>query len=102
MKIKKGDNVIVLAGKNKGQKGEITKVISETNKVIVGGINKVKKHLKPKSRDQKGTTIEIEAPINASNVMVLDPKTGKQTRIGKKKVGDKNVRIARKSGQELK
>ena len=75
MKIKKGDNVIVLAGKNKGQKGEITKVISETNKVIVGGINKVKKHLKPKNRDQKGTTIEIEAPINASNVMVLDPKT---------------------------
>lgn len=102
MKIKKGDNVIVLAGKNKGQKGEITKVISESNKVIVGGINKVKKHLKPKNRDQKGTTIEIEAPINASNVMVLDPKTGKQTRIGKKKVGDKNVRIARKSGQELK
>lgn len=102
MKIKKGDNVIVLAGKHKGQKGAITKVFADTNRVIVGGVNKVKKHLKPKTKDQKGSTIEIEASINASNVMVVDPKTGKGTRIGKKKIGDKNVRIATRSGQELK
>jgi large subunit ribosomal protein L24 len=102
MKIKKGDNVIVIAGKNKGQKGLVTSVIKETNKVIVGGVNKVKKHIKAKTKDSKGSMIEIEAAINASNVMVVDPKTGKQTRIAKKKIGDKNVRIAKKSGQELK
>ncbi len=102
MKIKKGDNIIVIAGKNKGEKGQVTKVISETNRVLVSGVNKVKKHLKAKSKDTKGSMIEIEASINASNVMVVDPKTGKATRIGKKKIGDKNVRIAKKSGQELK
>jgi large subunit ribosomal protein L24 len=102
MKIKKGDNVIVTAGKNKGQKGEVTKVISETNRVLVAGINKVKKHIKAKSKDTKGTMVEVEASINASNVMIVDPKTGKGTRIAKKKVGDKMVRIAKKSGQELK
>ncbi|MBP6857886.1 MAG: 50S ribosomal protein L24 [Candidatus Pacebacteria bacterium] len=102
MKIKKGDNIIVIAGKNKGEKGQVTKVISETNRLLVSGVNKVKKHLKAKSKDTKGSMIEIEASINASNVMVVDPKTGKATRIGKKKIGDKNVRIAKKSGQELK
>ncbi len=101
MKIKKGDNIIVIAGKNKGQKGQITRVL-ETGRVIVGGVNKVKKHLKPKTRDQKGSMIEVEASLHASNVMVLDPKTGKQTRIGKKMIGEKRVRIAKASGQELK
>jgi large subunit ribosomal protein L24 len=102
MKINKGDNVIVIAGKNKGQKGLVTSVIKETNKVIVGGINKVKKHIKAKSKDTKGSMIEIEMPINVSNVMVIDPKTGTGTRIAKKKIAGKTVRIAKKSGQELK
>lgn len=102
MKIKKGDNVIVTAGKNKGEKGQVTKVLAEKNRVLVSGINKVKKHVKAKTKDSKGTIIEIEASINASNVMVVDPKTGTGTRIAKKKVGDKMVRIAKKSGQELK
>lgn len=102
MKIKKGDNVIVIAGKNKGQKGQVSKVISLNNRVVVSGINKVKKHIKPKSKDQKGSVVEQEASINASNVMIIDPKTGEQTRIFKKKIGDKNVRLAKKSGQELK
>lgn len=102
MKIKKGDNVIVIAGKNKGQKGLVTSVNKETNKVIVGGVNKVKKHIKAKTKDAKGSMIEIEAAINASNVMIVDPKTGKQTRIAKKNIGGKNVRIAKKSGHELK
>ena len=92
----------MIAGKNKGQKGQVSKVLSETNRVFVSGVNKIKKHIKAKSKDQKGTIIEQEASINASNVMVLDPKTNKPTRIGKKKIGDKNVRIAKKSGQELK
>jgi large subunit ribosomal protein L24 len=102
MKFKKGDNVIITAGKNKGQKGSILKVLRDTNKVVVDGANKVKKHIKPKSKDSKGSIIEVESPINASNVMIVDPKTGKASRIGKKKVGEKMVRIAKKSGQELK
>lgn len=102
MKIKKGDNVIVTAGKNKGQKGIVSKTLPELNRVIIAGVNKVKRHQKPKNKDSKGSVIEMEAPLNASNVMVLDPKSDKPTRIGKKKVGDKFVRIAKKSGQELK
>jgi large subunit ribosomal protein L24 len=102
MKFKKGDNIIVTAGKNKGQKGSILKVLRDENKVLVDGVNKVKKHIKAKSKDQKGTMIEKEAPMHASNVMIVDPKTGKASRIGKKKIGDKMVRIAKKSGQELK
>ena len=102
MKLKKGDNVIVTAGKNKGQKGSVLKVLRDNNKVLIDGVNKVKKHIKPKTKDSKGSIIEIESPINASNVMIVDPKTGKQSRIGKKKIGEKMVRIAKKSGQELK
>jgi large subunit ribosomal protein L24 len=102
MKFKKGDNVIVIAGKDKGKKGEILKVIREDNKVLVSGINKVKKHIKPKTKDQKGSIVEIESVINASNVMLLDSKTGKATRIMKKEIGGKMVRIAKASGMELK
>ena len=102
MKIKKGDTVIVIAGKNKGQKGTISKVFADTNRIVVGGVNKIKKHIKAKNKDSKGSIVEVEASINASNVMVVDPKTGKGTRIGKKEIGGKNVRIAKKSGQELK
>ena len=102
MKLKKGDNVIVIAGKDKGKKGKIARVLTAENRVVVEGINMMKKHQRPRKSGEKGQVISIASPINASNVMVLDPKTGKQTRIGKKKVGDKNVRIARKSGQELK
>lgn len=102
MKFKKGDNVIVTAGKSKGQKGAILEVLRDSNKVLVEGVNKGKKHIKPKSKDQKGSIIEKEFPLNASNVMIVDPKTGKVSRIGKKKVGEKMVRIAKKSGQELK
>ncbi len=102
MKFKKGDNVIVTTGKSKGQKGTVLAVLRDTNKVLVEGVNKAKKHIKPKSKDQKGSIIEKEFPLNASNVMIVDPKTGKASRIGKKKIGDKMVRIAKKSGQELK
>ena len=102
MKMKKGDNVIVTAGKNKGQKGQITKILLEKNRVIIGGVGKIKKHLKSKSKGQAGSIIEIEGSINASNVMVVDPKTGKATRIAKKKIGEKMVRIAKSSGLELK
>ena len=100
MNIKKGDNIIVTAGKDKGKKGKIVKVISSTNKVWVEGINVSKKHIKPK-QGTKGRTVEVSFPMSASNVMLIDPKTGKQTRIGKKLIGEKLVRVSKKSGQEV-
>ncbi len=101
MKLKKGDNVIVITGKEKGKKGAISRVLSKENKVIIDGMNMVKKHRKATRRGEKGSMVSISMPINASNVMLVDPKSGKQTRIGKKKVGDKLVRIAKKSNQEI-
>src|SRR3989344_3861387 len=100
MKLKKGDNIII-TGKDKGKKGKIVRVLTEENKVIVEGLNMMKKHQRPKKSGEKGTMKNIEMPLHASNVMMLDPKTGKATRLGKKKVGGKIVRIARKSNQEI-
>jgi large subunit ribosomal protein L24 len=101
MKLKKGDNVIIIAGKDKGKKGKITRVLPDANKVVVEGLNILKKHQRPRKTGEKGQIIKIAMPLNASNVMILDPKTEKPTRLGKKKVGDKMVRIARKSNQEI-
>jgi large subunit ribosomal protein L24 len=101
MKLKKGDNVIVIAGKDKGKKGKIARVLTAENRVVVEGINMMKKHQRPRKSGEKGQVISIASPINASNVMFSDPKSGKPTKIGKKKVGDKIVRIAKKSGQEI-
>lgn len=101
MKLKKGDNVIIVAGKDKGKKGKITRVLPEKNKVVVEDVNVFKKSQRPRRSNEKGQVINIAMPINASNVMVVDPKTGKGTRIGKKEVGGKMVRIARKSNQEI-
>ncbi len=101
MKLIKGDNVIVIAGKDKGKKGKITRVLPKENKVIVDGLNMVKKHQRPRKSNEKGSIINVSLPIHASNVQIVDPKTGKGSRIGKKKVGDKIVRVARKSNQEI-
>lgn len=101
MKFKKGDNVIVIAGKEKGKNGAISRVLPKENKIVIDGMNMMKKHQKASRRGEKGTIINISMPINASNVMLVDPKTGKQTRIGKKMVGDKLVRIAKRSNQEI-
>ena len=101
MKLKKGDNVIITTGKDKGKKGKIAHVFPKENKVVVEGHNMMKKHQRPRKSNEKGQMINIAMPINASNVMILDPKTGKASRIGKKLLGDKMVRIARKSGQEI-
>lgn len=101
MHIKKGDNVIVLAGKDKGKKGKVLKVITSSGRVLVEGINVWKKHQKPRKSDQKGEIVDVTRSINASNVLPVDPKTGTGTRVGKKVVSGKRIRIARKSGQEL-
>lgn len=101
MKIKKGDNVIVLAGRDKGKKGKVVKALPQENRVVVDGVNMMKKHQRPRRSGEKGTVINIAMPIHASNVAIVDPKTGKGSRLGKKLVGDKMIRVARKSGQEV-
>ena len=80
MRFKTGDKVIVIAGKDKGNTGRISKILKKENKVIVEGVNLVKKHLKPNANNQDGGIIPIEAPIDASNVMFIDEKTNKRSR----------------------
>ena len=101
MKLKTGDKVVVIAGKDKGTEGNITKVLKNENKVVVEGINVAKKHVKPNGQTA-GSIIDMELPIDASNVMILDPKTKKPSRIGH--TTDKNgkkVRITKKSNSTL-
>jgi large subunit ribosomal protein L24 len=101
MNLLKGDKVIVIAGKDKGKTGTIQKVDPKANRVVVEGVNLRKKHKKPTQANPEGTIIEIYAPIDASNVMLVDPKTKKPTRVGHKVVKGKKVRVALKSGTEL-
>ena len=82
MNFKTGDKVVVITGKDKGKEGTITKTLRAENKVIVEGVNVVKKHVKPQG-NQPGSIVEVEAPIHASNVMIIDPKTKKGTRMMK-------------------
>lgn len=101
MNFKTGDKVVVVAGKDKGKEGNITKIVRSENKVLVEGVNMMKKHIKPNG-NQPGSIIEQEAYINASNVMILDPKTKKATRIGHEidKKGNK-VRVTKESNTVL-
>ena len=101
MNFKTGDKVVVIAGKDKGKEGVITTVLRKENKVVVEGVNIVKKHIKPNGQ-QAGSIASVEAPIHASNVMIKDPKTGKPTRIGHTidKKGNK-IRVAKKSNESL-
>ena len=100
MRIKQGDKVIVIAGKDKGKEGKVLKTFRADNKVIVEGINIVKKHIKPNG-GEAGRIAEIEAPINASNVMAIDSKTKKRTRIGYISEDCKKIRVSRKSNEKL-
>lgn len=102
MKLKKGDLVAVIAGKDKGKQGQITEVILKDNKVVVEGVNMVKKHQKATQQIPQGGIISKQLPIHASNVMLVDPKSGKPTRVGKKSTKDGWVRIAKNSGTEIK
>ena len=102
MKIKTGDTVIVLSGDDKGKTGKVLKVLPKENKVVVEGVNGAKKHVKPSQANPQGSVKDINLPLDASNVALVDPKTGKATRVGYKMVDGKKVRIAKKSGTELK
>lgn len=100
--VRKGDQVMVIAGKDKGKKGKILAAFPSEGRVLVEGVNIVKRHTRPSQANPQGGIIEKEAPIHVSNVMVLDPKTGEPTRIGKKILKDgKKVRYAKKSGEVL-
>lgn len=98
MKIKKGDTVMVMTGKDKGVTAKVVHAFPKENKVTVEGVNIKKKTVRG---NQENGFVEIAKPIDASNVMIIDPKTKKPSRIGKKKVGEKYVRVATKSGQEV-
>jgi large subunit ribosomal protein L24 len=100
--IKKGDTVIILAGKDKGKKGNVQKVLVEDQRVIVEGINMVSKSTKPSAKNPQGGIVKQEAPIHVSNVSLIDPKSGKATRVSIKHEGKNVVRIAKKSGEEIK
>lgn len=100
--VKKDDNVIVITGKDKGKKGRVIAAYPRENRVLVEGVNMVKKHTRPNANNPQGGIIEQEAPIHASNVMHVDPKSGKPTRIGYKVLENgTKVRIAKRSGQEI-
>jgi large subunit ribosomal protein L24 len=101
--IKKGDSVMVITGESKGQKGRVLEVDRDKDRAIVEGVNLVSKHTKPNSKAPQGGIIKKEAPIHISNLMLIDPTTGKPTRVGKKlNDKDKLVRYSKKSGEEIK
>jgi large subunit ribosomal protein L24 len=100
-KIKKGDNVVVLSGKDRGKRGEVLRVLPKENRVLVQGVNVVKRHTRP-SQAQPGGVLEREAPVHISNLALEDPKTGLATRVGYKFLDDgRKVRFAKRSGEVI-
>ncbi len=100
MKLKVGDKVVVISGADKGKQGKIIKTFRNEDKVIVEGVHIVKKHQKGNGQETGGI-LEIEAPIHVSNVMIVDPKTKKGTRVGYTTEKDKKIRISKKSNEKL-
>lgn len=101
--IKKGDTVMVISGEDKGHSGRVLEVLVKEQRAIVEGLNMIKKHAKPSAKNPQGGIISKEAPIHISNLNVVDPKTGKATRIGRRlNENGKLIRYAKKSGEEIK
>ena len=101
--IKKGDTVYVNAGNDKGKTGRVLRVLVSKNRAVVEGLNMVSKSAKPSAKHQQGGIIKMEAPIHVSNLNLLDPKSGKPTRVGRRKNEEgKTVRYSKKSGEEIK
>ncbi|WP_033827278.1 50S ribosomal protein L24 [Bacillus andreraoultii] len=101
MHVKKGDKVMVISGKDKGKTGIVLAAYPKKDRVIVEGVNIIKKHAKPSQDNPQGGIITMEAAIHVSNVMPIDPKSGKPTRVGYQVIDGKKVRIAKKSGAVL-
>jgi large subunit ribosomal protein L24 len=100
-KIKKGDRVIVLAGKDKGRQGQVIKVLPKDERVVVAGVNMVKRHTRPTQGDPQGGIKNKEAALHISNVAFVDPKSGEPTRVGFRIEDGKKVRVAKKSGEVI-
>ena len=101
-KIRKKDTVLVTAGKSRGKRGKVLRVLPESDRVIVEGVNMVKRHQRPSATFRQGGIIEKEAPLHISNLMVIDPKTDKPTRVGMKILDDgQKVRVSKQSGEIL-
>jgi large subunit ribosomal protein L24 len=101
MHVKKGDTVIVIAGKDKGKQGVVLEAFPKKSRVLVEGVNLVKKHAKPSQDNPQGGILNQEASIHSSNVMHVDPKSGERTRVGYKEENGKKVRVAKRSGEAL-
>ena len=99
--VKKGDTVLVLSGKDKGKQGKIVEALPKKAKVVVEGVNKVKRHTKPSQANPQGGIITKEAPIHVSNVALVDSQSGKATKVGYKEENGRKVRFARKSGEVI-
>ena len=99
-KIRKGDKVVILTGKDKGRSGEVLQVMPKEDRAVVRGINVVKRHQR-QSASQEAGIVTKEAPIHLSNIAIADPKDGKPTRVGFKIEGDKKVRVAKRSGATI-
>lgn len=101
-RIRKGDTVVVISGKDKGKTGKVSRILREDDRVVVEGVNMIKRHMRPTPRNPSGGIIEREQPIAACKVMPVDPKTGKGTRVKFKSLENgKKIRIAVKSGDEI-
>ena len=101
-KIKKGDKVVIIAGKNKGKRGEVRAVITKHDRVVVDGANIVKRHQRARQQGQASAIVERPAPLHMSNVMLIDPKTDKPTRVTFRRRGDGTlVRVAKRSGEDI-
>lgn len=101
MKIKKNDTVKVISGKDKGKTGKVLKSLPKENKIVIEGVNLVKKHQKPRRAKEKGQKIEIVKPIDASNVLLVCPRCGRTARVGYKIAGGKKQRVCKKCWQEF-
>lgn len=101
MRLHKGDKIKVIAGKDKGKEGLILRTFDEERKVLVEGVNKVKKHVKPGKVSKEGGIISIERPVDVSNVAYIDPKTGSPVKIGYKIIDGKKYRVSKKTGEVL-
>ena len=102
MHVKTGDQVVVISGKDKGKKGTVLKAIPADNRVVIENVNVIKKHQKPSQMNPEGGILEVEAPIHVSNVMHVDPESGERNRVHHEIQDGKKVKIAVKSGKEIK
>ncbi len=101
MKIKKGDQVLIISGKDRGRKGKVLQAFPKERKVLVEGINLRKKHQRPRRMGEKGQIIQMPAPIDVSNVKLICPKCGKATRVGYKVIEKKKFKICKKCGEVI-